>query len=128
MWGAFTSVMLWLGTFLFLVIELGDPTSNWSVPVLSCVAVTLTLATYTTRAKGVCAGTACGLAFSIPIALDCYWVAHFNSVIVREHGGQLMASGLTVIVLATLIMGAVARSRKSVSTPIDNPNWADPIS
>ena len=119
MWGALTAVILWGGTLLLLVGELGGPI-NFVVPVLIVAVITVALAAYTARARGGGSGAICGLAFSFPIAIVLYRLAHADPVVLREHGGQFAFSAVAVVALATLVMGSVAQSRKATTTPPDS--------
>ena len=112
LWGVLTAFGLWLLTIPLSLGEMDGPI-NWAVAYLAVTGLMLAVATYTARAKGTLAGVSCGVLFSAPIAGVCYFVAHADATVLREHGGQLKFVGFATVALSVFLMVGVAKLRKA---------------
>jgi hypothetical protein len=114
--GLLTAGLLAGGLPVWMMAQLGGPVSFWSFALFIVIPLLVVLALIA-PAKGVFRGVACGLAFSLPVAVACFLISMTavtgQGGLERYHGEMRAVGGIT-ITLSVMAMGFVALSRQPV--------------
>ncbi len=105
-------------TPLLMLGELAGP-ANFAIPLLFVVVVILGILTFFSKAKGWQQGFISGFVFGIPIAVICFAIPSFDPAHLNEHVGQLRFVAVSTVLLAVIVLGIRASTRRA--SPVGTP-------